>query len=120
MVSAGSRPLCPRCEKLPVAEYGGMGPRPKFCGERSCYERSYEAKRVAAKALLDAELTDLALQGERKRLNKEMHRKVAAVAGVGNSQRRITEPLPRGGALVILSGREREVVLRRLADPTRR
>lgn len=40
-----------------------------------------------------------------------MHRQVAAVLGLGERRQRIRERLPRGGALVVLSAQERELVL---------
>jgi len=115
-VTAKRRDLCPRCGK-PVAQYGGRGPRPTFCGERSCYDRIYDAKRAAARAQAKDETPHLALQGERKRLNREMHKKVAAVVGIEDRpRRRITQPLPRGGALVILGPQERRELLEQIED----
>jgi len=115
-VTAKRPVLCPRCGK-PVAQYGGRGPRPTFCGERSCYDRNYDAKRAVATAQAKDETPHLALQGERKRLNREMHKKVAAVVGTEDRpRRRITQPLPRGGALVVLGPRERAELLEQIEE----
>lgn len=115
-MTAKRRALCPRCGK-PVAGYGGRGPRPTFCGERSCYNRIYDAKRSAARAQAKEEALHLALQGERKRFNREMHKKVAAVVGTEDTPGwRITQPLPRGGALVVLGPQERTELLEQIED----
>jgi len=109
------RPLCPRCRKLPVPDYSGMGPQPRYCGERSCYDAFYDRKRQEAKDAARTDAVQRALVIEGQRLRKEMLRKVAAVVGVeGSPKRVIAQRLPRGGALVILNDRERREVLIRL------
>jgi len=115
-LTATRRPLCPRCKKKRIAEYGDKGPRPKYCGERSCYEEFYARQRQAAKEAMSTEVVQLAVLIEGNRIRKEMQRKVALVVGTeAKAGPRITEALPRGGALVILSARERNDVLAYIA-----
>jgi len=59
-----------------------------------------------------AEAVQLAVLAEGNRIRNEMLRKVVVAVGTeAKSGPRITEALPRGGALVILSARERNEVL---------
>jgi len=115
-LTATRRPLCPRCKKRPIAKYGGKGPRPKYCGDRSCYEEFYAGQRQAAKDAISTEAVQLALLLEGNRLRTEMLRKVSLTVGTeAKSGPRITEALPWGGALVILSAHERNDVLAAIA-----
>lgn len=115
-MTATRRPLCPRCKKRPIAEYGGRGRRPKYCGERTCYEDFYARQRQEATDIIHTETVQLALLLEKNRLRDEMKRKVEEAVGTeSKSGPRITEALPRGGALVILSPHERNEVLAGIA-----
>ena len=58
-----------------------------------------------------------ALLEQGDRLRREMQQKIALVLGVENKfGPRLTEPLPRGGALVVLNGYERRELCKRLAQ----
>lgn len=117
MEPTDDRPLCPRCQKNPVARRANDPTRlNKFCADRSCYDRLYDKRRdAAAKERDQRALREEALE-EGNRYYKLMQKKVAEVVGTeAKGGKAIVNALPRGGALAILAGWERKDVLQRLA-----